>query len=60
MKTKTRLPPKTIRNPIAVAMNKRYGSTSTIMHDRRDERGGDKNEQQEFLQEIEETDDSED
>jgi hypothetical protein len=30
------------------------------MHDRRDERGGDKNEQQEFLQEIEDEDDSED
>ncbi len=58
MKTKTRLPPKTIRNPIAVAMQKRYHG-STIMHDRRDERGGDKNEQIEFLQEIEDEDDSE-
>ena len=40
-----------------------YGMIFTVkggpMHDRRDERGGDKNEQQEFLQEIEDEDDSE-
>lgn len=40
------------RNPVAVAMNKRYGSTTTTMKDRREERGGQKNEQVELLEQA--------
>lgn len=47
----------TPRNPVAVAMNQRYRG-NTIMHDRREERGGDRNIQQEFIEEYE--DDCED
>ena len=39
------------RNPISVAMNKRYQG-STIMADRRAPRGGNKNEQEELRQEY--------
>lgn len=43
---------KTIRNPVAIAMGKRYGKTTTVMHDRRQERGGSKNHSREYLKEA--------
>jgi hypothetical protein len=46
---------KTIRNPIAVAMVKRYGHTTSAMKDRRQPRGGTKNYFREFLDDVEET-----
>jgi hypothetical protein len=45
---------KTIRNPVAIAMGKRYGKTTTVMHDRRQERGGSKNSLRDMLEEVEE------
>lgn len=46
---------KTIRNPVAVAMIKRYGHTTSAMKDRREPRGGTKNHFREYLEDIEET-----
>lgn len=43
-----KLPAKKIRNPVAVAMNARYGHTTTIMKDRRTPRGGNRNKQNDF------------
>jgi len=39
------------RSVIAVIMQKRYANTTTIMNDRRKERGGAKNRKHEFLDE---------
>lgn len=47
------------RNPIAVAMNSRYGRTTTTMKDRRAPRGGNRNIQAEYLAEYEEDQDIE-
>jgi len=47
MKTKS----KKQRSVIAVVMQKRYANTSTVMHDRRDARGGAKNRKREYLNE---------
>ncbi len=44
---------KKIRNPIAVAMNKRYPIGRSFAIETGEERGGQKNEQHEYLQEIE-------
>lgn len=44
-----------MRNPIAVAMVKRYGHTTSAMKDRRTPRGGTKNHFREFLEDAEET-----
>lgn len=43
-----------LNNPIAVAMKKRYGNTTSVMKDRRQPRGGAKNESDILLQEYEE------
>lgn len=50
--SKQKIEKKLPRNPVAVAMNQRYKG-STIMHDRREERGGDKNKQLEYIEEYE-------
>ena len=39
------------RSVIAVIMQKRYANTSTVMHDRRKERGGAKNRKHDYLDE---------
>jgi len=39
------------RSVIAVVMQKRYGSTTTVMHDRRLERGGARNKQKQYRNE---------
>jgi hypothetical protein len=49
-KSKKKSPPKR-RNPIAVIMNLRFGKTTTVMHDRRQPRGGAKNEQSSYRSE---------
>ena len=36
------------RNPVFVALIKRYGATTTTMKDRRQPRGGSRNKQQDF------------
>jgi len=41
-------PSKKIRNPILVALIKRYGKTTTVMKDRRTPRGGDRNRQRDY------------
>jgi len=46
-KSKKKSPPKR-RNPIAVAMILRYGTTTTVMKDRRTPRGGARNPQSDF------------
>ena len=46
---------KTIRNPVAVAMVKRYGHTTSAMKDRRQPRGGTRNLFREYLDDAEET-----
>jgi len=43
---------KTIRNPIAVGMFKRYGKTTSVMHDRRQARGGAKNDMLDYMDEL--------
>lgn len=48
---------KSRQNPVAVAMQKRYSTTTTVMGDRRAPRGGSHNEMVELLLEYE--DDSE-
>jgi hypothetical protein len=43
------------RNPIAVAMKKRYGNTTSVMKDRREPRGGTRNETRDLLSSLEES-----
>lgn len=45
---------KRFTNPIAVAMKNRHGKTTSVMHDRRQPRGGQRNEMRDFLDEYEE------
>lgn len=42
-------------NPIAVAMKKRYGKTSSVHADKRAPRGGQRNKMREYLDEYEAT-----
>lgn len=42
---------KKARNPIAVAMNARYGRTTTVFKDRRQPRGGSRNRQRDYQNE---------
>ena len=49
MTTTMKLPPSKPRNVVVIAMLKRYGSTTTIMKDRRAPRGGNRNKVRNFL-----------
>lgn len=51
MATPSRISKPAPRNPVAVAMNARYGRTTTVMHDRRKARGGAKNRQADYREE---------
>ena len=45
-----------INNPVAVAMNKRYSKTTSVMKDRRGPRGGTRNAFRDYLDNMEDDD----
>jgi hypothetical protein len=57
MASKKKAPKRT--NPVAVAMKARYGKTTSVHKDKREPRGGDKNEERKLLEGLEEEDNEE-